>query len=69
MCRNYDRGECVEEGCEGRITCHDFMDNRCRKHSINGDHVWLDEDEDEETALARVTEFELLNSPYSGDVI
>ena len=36
MCRNYDAGECVEEGCTGRITCRDFHDKRCTEHSING---------------------------------
>lgn len=49
MCRNYDGGECVEPDCTRRITCHDFMDNRCDEHSINGRGMnrFADEDEDQ----------------------
>ncbi len=62
MCRNYDAGECVEHGCVNRITCHDFMDNRCREHSINGNVTLYDEDEDED-------EDETLADPLGVDVL
>ncbi len=39
MCRNYDAGECVEEGCTGRITCQDFADQRCLQHT---DYLWVE---------------------------
>lgn len=47
MCRNYDAGECVEEGCTRRITCHDFTDQRCVEHSFNGrgGDRWLEYDD------------------------
>jgi len=47
MCRNYDAGECVEEGCKGRITCQEFSDHRCVEHSYNGRNpFWLDDDDE-----------------------
>ena len=47
MCRNYDVGECVEEGCTNRITCADFVDKRCVEHSINGwNNPWYSEEDD-----------------------
>lgn len=46
MCRNYDAGECVEDGCTGRITCHDFNDQRCAEHSYNGRNSPFLEDDD-----------------------
>lgn len=76
MCRNYDAGECVEDGCAGRITCHDFTDQRCAEHSYNGrnspfladdDEDWVtDEAMSREETLAR---FEALNPDPSSDEI
>jgi hypothetical protein len=54
VCRNYDGGPCEQDGCDGRITCHDFNDRRCADHSVNGrmSDVLFDEDEDEPTTDA-----------------
>ena len=49
MCRNYDAGECTKEGCTNRITCQDFMDDKCGNHSINGWNNVGYYDRDEET--------------------
>ena len=53
MCRNYDGGECKEEGCTKRITCRDFdLDKKCEEHAINGrDNFWLEDADDETIAL------------------
>lgn len=44
MCKHYDAGECIEPGCEGRVTCHDF-DRRCVEHDINGRGLKFEDDE------------------------
>ena len=47
MCRNYDGGECIEDDCQKRITCHDFNDDRCTDHSINGNGLIFEDSDDE----------------------
>lgn len=72
MCRNYDAGECVEDGCTGRITCQDFADQRCLEHT---EYLWVegaledwvtDETLSREETLAR---FEALNPVATDDEV